>query len=225
MPLRRIWVTRAEPGAAATAARLHGLGFEPVVAPVLETRPITGAAIDLAGIDSLAFTSAAGVAAFAALTPARDRTAFAVGDATAEAARDAGFGDVRSAHGDVHALAALIADAAPRPSLVLNPTAAEPADDLPARLAERGVAARAVVVYQTHQVDPAAPPARLDGVLIHSAKGARAVARWLAGTNASALTAFVISAAAAAPVAELGFRRIAVASSPNEAALLDLLDA
>ncbi|WP_415491802.1 uroporphyrinogen-III synthase, partial [Brevundimonas diminuta] len=43
----------------------------------------------------------------------RRHPVFAVGDATAEAARAAGFADVRSAAGDIHALARLIAAEAP----------------------------------------------------------------------------------------------------------------
>ena len=54
---------------------------------------------------ALAFTSVNGVAAFAALTPRRDRPVFAVGDATAQAAHDAGFADVLSASGDLRDLA------------------------------------------------------------------------------------------------------------------------
>jgi uroporphyrinogen-III synthase len=218
----RIWVTRAQPQAEATAGRLRALGFEPVVAPVLEIRPIAEAAIDLAGVDALAFTSAAGVSAFAALTRLRTLTVFAVGDATAEAAHLAGFSEVRSARGDAHALADLIATS-PSPALVLNPSAADPAADLVALLADRGVVARAAVVYETREVSLDAAPQNLRGLLIHSPKAARVVARALAGADVSAIAAFAISPAAAAPLTGLGFHRHAVAASPNEAALLALL--
>jgi uroporphyrinogen-III synthase len=221
---RRIWVARAQPQADATAARLRAMGLEPVVAPVLEIRPIAQARIDLAGVDALAFTSAAGVSAFAILCGERGLTVFAVGDATADAARSAGFSQVRSAQGDVHALADCIAAEKRRPTLLLNPTAAEPAADLADLLARRGVAARSVAVYESVEVDLASPPAGLDGVLIHSSKAARAVARSLAGADAAAITAFAISPTAAAPLDGLGLRRITVAASPNEAALLKLLD-
>ena len=220
-PPRRIWVTRAQPQAEATAARLRALGLEPIVAPVLEIRPIVDAAVDLAGVDALAFTSAAGVSAFAALSARRDLIVFAVGDATAETARGAGFVDVRSAGGDVHALAALIAAAAP--ALVLNPTAAEPAADLPALLAAQGVAARSALVYETRETVLEAAPASLAGVLVHSAKAARAVARLLAGSRVSGITIYAISLTASAPLAGLELHRIVIAPSPNEAALLGLL--
>jgi uroporphyrinogen-III synthase len=217
----RLWVTRARPGADATAARLTAMGFTPVVAPVLEIRAKRGAAIDLKGVDALAFTSAAGVSAFASLCEARTLMVFAVGDATAEAARAAGFADVRSAAGDALALVEEIASTDPLPARVLNPSAAEPAADLAARLAERGVSARSVAVYESWEADAAPPPPDLDGVLIHSAKAGQAVARRLSGREVSAMA---VSLAAAAPLAGLGFRRIGVAAAPNEAALLELLE-
>jgi len=220
---RRVWITRAQPGAEATATRLRALGFAPVVAPVLETRPIAGVEIDLTSVDALAFTSAAGVAAFTALSPARDHAVFTVGEATAEAARAAGFADVRSAKGDVLALADLIAGAGPRPALVMNPSAAEPSADLAGLLTARGLKARSVAVYETRETDLAAPPAGLAALLIHSGRAARAVARLTAALDLSAVTACAISAAAAAPLADVGFGRIAVAAEPTEAAVLSLL--
>ena len=231
----RIWVTRAQPQAEATADRVRLLGFEPVVAPVLAARPMTGAVVDLAGVDALAFTSAAGVAAFAALAGAPDPAGapdlasalglmvFAVGDATAEAARAAGFADVTSAHGDVHALTALIAGAGRRPSLVLNPTAAEPAADLIRLLADRGVAARSVVVYETAEVELQDPPDNLWGLLVHSPRAARAVVRAVLTTDVSGMSAFAISPAAAAPLAAREFARVVAAPFPNEATLLNLI--
>jgi uroporphyrinogen-III synthase len=221
---RRVWITRAQPGAEATAARVRALGFTPVIAPVLRVAPIAGAAVDLAGVDALAFTSAAGVSAFAALSRARDIRVFTVGDATAEAARAAGFSDVRSAGRDAEALAALVAGASPRPALVLNPTAAEPAADLAMLLAARGVAARSAVVYETAEAGLADAPADLHAVLIHSAKAGRAVAR-LTAVDVSSVLVFAISAAAAAPFAGAGFGAARIAAAPTEAALLSLLKA
>jgi uroporphyrinogen-III synthase len=219
----RVWVTRARPQADATAERLREMGFEPVLAPVLDIRPIDGVRLDLAGVDALAFTSAAGVSAFAGLSPARAFSVFAVGDATAEAARAAGFSNVRSAQGDAEALAGLIAAAAPRPTLVLNPTAADPAADLAGLLAALGVAARSTAVYEARERALGASPADLDCVLIHSLKAGRVAAALLAGRDVSALAVMAISAAAAAPFAGLRLRGLAIAPFPNEAALLSLL--
>lgn len=213
----RVWVTRAQPGADATAARLRALGHDPVVEPVLRIRPLAGVRLDLEGIDALAFTSANAVTAFAALSDRRDRRVFAVGEATAAAARAAGFAAVDSADGDVRTLAAHIA-ASGFEGTVLHPGATEPAGDL----AAAGLSVRAVPVYETAATG-VPPPAEIDAVLVHSPKAARIVARLLAGTRAEPVEAFALSAACAAPLKGCGFRRLSVAPYPNETALLTLL--
>jgi uroporphyrinogen-III synthase len=220
----RVWVTRAEPGAAATAERLRARGHEPLVDPVLAVRE-TGAPIELEGVAALAFTSANGVRAFARSTLRRDLPVFAVGEATAEAARAAGFAAVEDAKGDVHALAALLT--ARRPGPVLHVGAADPAADLPALLAARGLSARSVAVYETVAVRPAAALAaldRLDVVLLHSPRAARAVADRLTPEQAGRLSFAAISAAAARPLLDLGWKRAHASLRPDEASLLALLD-
>lgn len=222
-PIRRVWITRAQPGAARTAARLTALGFEPVVAPLLAIRSLADAlktAPDFATVAALAFTSPNGVAAFAALTPAlRDRPVFAVGDATAEAARDAGFTDARSAAGDIHALAALIS-ATPLSGLILAPGAREPAGDLPALLPDRDI--QRLPVYAAEETD-AAVPADFDAVLLHSPRAARALAALLPPEAAKNRLAVCISAAARASLAAFSFAEIRTADAPDENSVLTAL--
>ena len=222
-PIRRVWITRAQPGAARSAARLTALGYEPVVAPLLRIRPLPealGAAPDFASVAALAFTSPNGVTAFAALTPElRDRPVFAVGNATAEAARDAGFTDARSAAGDIHALARLIA-ASPVQGLILAPGAREPAGDLPALLPDRQV--QRLPVYAAEETDVLGP-ADFDAVLLHSPRAARALAAILMPETAANRLAVCISAAAAAPLAALSFTEIRTAETPDETSLLTAL--
>ena len=213
--VRRVWVTRAEPGAARTAARLTALGFEPLVAPLLAIRPLAPL-IDLTGVAALAFTSVNGVTAFSALTASRDKSVFAVGDATAEAARGAGFTDVHSASGDAPALARLISEAEFRGG-VLAPGAAEPAADLAALLAGEAEV-RALAVYEAVETGVPAP-AGFDAVLVHSPRAARALAM-----HAWALDdqlAVAISAAAAEPLEDLGLREVRIAAAPTDAALIE----
>jgi uroporphyrinogen-III synthase len=221
--MTRIWVTRTAPEADATAARLAAMGFTAVVAPVLEARAIVGAAIDLAGVDALAFSSGHAIAAFAALSAERALPVFTVGAATARRAGDAGFAKVRSAGGGATALAELIAASDPKPRLVLHPAAREPSADLTALLAARGVAARAIPVYEALPTPLAAAPDGLDAILIHSARGAEQVAVLTAGRPRAEIAVFAISEAAAGPLRGLGFARVMAAAFPNEAALLDLL--
>src|SRR4051812_26476328 len=127
---QRIWITRAQPGADVTAERVRALGHDAVVAPLLAVKPLADVHIDLSGVAALAFTSANGVRAFADVSGDRSLKVFAVGAATAAAARAAGFRSVLSADGDVDALAEGIAMR--RTELrgaVLHPGAAEPAGD------------------------------------------------------------------------------------------------
>jgi len=220
----RVWITRAEPGAARTAARLRDMGFEPIVAPLLTIENLTPPVPDLAPFAALAFTSINGVSAFAALTPHRDLPVFAVGDATAQAAHDAGFTNVRSASGDLHALARLIAGAIANAG-VLVPQAETPAGDFTAALTAAGarnVSIQSLTVYRAIEM-PAAAPALFDAVLIHSPRAGKALAKRGHDALAHAVLA-CISPAAAAPLVALGLTPV-VAKSPDETSLLTILNA
>jgi uroporphyrinogen-III synthase len=221
--MTRVWVTRTAPEADATAKRLAAMGHDAVVAPVLEARAIAGVRIDLGGVDALAFSSGHAVAAFSALSAERSLPVFTVGAATAGQAQAAGFSAVQSADGGAAALAEKIAAAEPLPALVLHPGAREPAADLVALLAERGVAARAVAVYETVPTSLAVAPDAIDAILVHSARGAERVAALMADRPRDRIEVFAISQTVARPLRSLSFARVVAAPFPNEAALLDLL--
>jgi uroporphyrinogen-III synthase len=217
--LRRVWVTRARPGADRTARRLSDLGFTPLVAPLLAIRPLD-ARPDLTGAQALAFTSRNAVKAFAERLDDRALPVFAVGDATAASAREAGFHDVRSAGGDLDALAALIRAEGAGLS-ILHPCAAEPAGDLAALVGDAG-RITSLAVYEAVETDATAPDV-WDAVLIHSPRAARALAASLSADGAGGRIAVAISPAAAAPLAVLGFAEIRTAAAPTEDALLAAL--
>ena len=230
---RRIWVTRASPGAEATAARLRAMGLEPLVDPLLDVRDLSPT-LDLTGVAALAFTSVNGVAAFARLDADRMRPVFAVGDRTARAAREAGFAEVASADGDVEALAALIIGQAARlDGAVLHSSALEPAGDLLSPLMAAGLSARQVAIYETLERDPAsttlAALGQLEVVLLHSPRAARKLSQILIGRPASGLRALCLSAAVAHPLEALAragaLAAVVSAPHPNETALLKLLTA
>jgi uroporphyrinogen-III synthase len=214
-------VTRAEPGAARTAARLAALGFDPVIAPLLEIRPLLQPAPVLDGIAALAFTSINGVAAFARLSERRDRAVFTVGEATAAAARGAGFGTVRSADGALGDLAALLRSAGVK-GVVLAPGAREPAGDLAALLAGSGIEARPLAVYETVETEVGAPAA-FDAVLIHSPRAGRALAARPGEAGSPRRVVVAISAAAAEALSPRSFAEIRIAAHPDEDGVLEAL--
>jgi uroporphyrinogen-III synthase len=230
-PRRRVWITRAQPGAAATARRVTELGHAAHIDPLLEVRRLP-AALDLTGVAALAFTSANGVAAFAEASPNRSLRVFAVGAATAAAAKAVGFTGVMSTDGDVSVLAAGIAGRrAELKGQVLHPGAAEPAQDLVSLLAELGVAARAEALYETvaRKPDPATLEIldSLDAVLVQSPKAARGLELLLRRNPAPGLTALCVSPAAAKPLLKAQaagkLRAVAFAPLPLESALLNLI--
>lgn len=215
----KVWVTRAEPGASATAERLRALGHDPVVAPLLSVREREAGAPP--AFAALAFTSANAVGVFGRHPGGRDVPVFTVGDATARAARAAGYTDIRSAEGDVAALAALILSE-PIDGVILHPCAAEPAGDLVGVLLAEGRKAERLVVYETLAVPSLPETDGAEAVLIHSPRAARTLAA-LMSKDGRDLAFYALSPACAAPLAGAGFRAMAVAESPDEASLLALL--
>ncbi len=227
-PPLTVWITRAEPGAGATAERVLALGHVPIVAPLLRIEALADVQVDLTGVAALAFTSANGVRAFAEACPRRDLRVFSVGAGTTAAAKAAGFRAILSAEGDVNALAGRIA--ARKSELrgaVLHAGAAEPAGDLVGALVAEGLEARGLALYDSVVTSPPedllARLETLDVVLLHSPRAARALARLLRGRDLPKLRLLCLSAAVAKPVARTKVREVVRAPFPIEAALLNLI--
>ncbi len=231
MPRRRqkIWITRAQPAADVTAERVRALGHDALVAPLLAVRALDDVQVDLAGVAALAFTSANGVRAFAERCGERSLRVFAVGAATAQAARAVGFRLVLSADGDVEALAEGIGQR--RSELrgaVLHPGAAEPAGDLTGALEKHGIEARRLILYETGplKLEPEAAEmlVRADAALLHSPSAARVLAGVLKLHPAPKLRVLGLSKAVMRPLARTKLAGKAFPAFPLEAALLNLID-
>lgn len=226
-----LWlITRAQPGAEATAARLAAMGVAAIATPVLVIEPIVGADLMVAEACALAFTSAAGVAAYAGAHADRDRPVFVVGAATARAAHAAGFSDVTSADGNVVDLSkAIIAARADR---VLHISGEDQAGDLVGTLRAAGLRAWRRIGYRAAPAPALAPEAltaietgRAEGVLFHSARGASVFASLTPTAlhdRLKTLAAACLSPAVAAAASALPFGNIRVAAHPDEDAILAL---
>ena len=87
----RILVTRPQPGAAQTAAALCARGHEPIVAPLLQIEilaEVDPKAADWAAILLTSANALPGIVKSAGRSAWRGMPVFAVGDRTAQAARD-----------------------------------------------------------------------------------------------------------------------------------------
>jgi uroporphyrinogen-III synthase len=217
----RVAVTRAEPEASRTAERIRARGAEAIVAPLLTIVPC-GYDTNTEGAQALIFTSSNGVRAFPDARGARDRIVLAVGDATAEAARAAGFTDVRSADGDVGALAALAkATLDPTKGKLIHIAGDHVAGDLGGVLRAAGFSVERRLAYASVAAIalPEAFRQPLDIVLFHSVRAAETFTA-LGAPNAARLVTGCLSAAVADAAGKTSWKRIVTAPRPREDDLL-----
>ena len=233
----RVLVTRPEADAASIAAELAARGDTAVIEPLLAILAKPDAAVELAGVQAFALTSANGARVLAQRTARRDLPVFAVGDATAAAARAAGFAAVESAGGDVVALAGLIASRLdPAVGAIFHAAARQVAGDLKGRLEAAGFTVRRVVLYEavpsaafSGATAAALREGRIDAALFFSPRTGRTFVRLLAESRLTAtcdrMTAVCLSAAVAEEVKRLPWHALHIAAQPTQAALLDSLTA
>ena len=228
----RILLTRPDVDAQPLRGRLEAGGHQVLVAPMLTVAPVGPARIDTTGVQALLATSANGVRAAADRLDRRDLTLFAVGAATARAARAAGFTDVVSADGDGAALVACVAaaldpSAGPLVHLSGQAVAGDPAGDL----AARGFAVRREVVYEATAATALPGEAiatlqagRIDLALFYSPRTAAVFVSLLRAAGladaCAAMVAGCLSPAVADALADLPLARRVIAPRPDEAALL-----
>jgi len=228
--------TRPHDDGAPLTALLEARGHSVTAAPLLNIEYRTPDDLDLDGVVGLLATSANGLRAFAQASTRRDLAVYAVGDATARAAAEAGFDDVRSASGDVDALAALvIANLEPEGGTLLHAAGTRLAGDLGVRLEQAGFIVRRAVLYSADKAAELPKAARdglpsgdIDSVVLFSPRTARQFATLVADAglemNLGAADVFCLSPAVAEQAEVLNWRKIHIAEMPTQEALLKLID-
>lgn len=226
---RPVLVTRAEPGATQTCQRLTALGYHAVNAATAHIAPTPGTP-DWAGVRAIIVTSPNGAARLGALGAPADLTVFAVGPASADAARAAGHETVLTGSGDAAGLLELILSA-PDPGRLLHVRGRDQAFDLVDALRTVGRDAHSHVAYEARAVDRL-PAAALEAlgpgavVLVHSLLGAERFAVLAAAAGRLSLLArariLAISEAACAPLRHTG-AGATIAGRPDEAGMIEVL--
>jgi uroporphyrinogen-III synthase len=210
--MRRLLVLRPQPGAAATVERARERGLPAIALPLFEIEPIAWQAPDPSAFDGLLLTSANAVrSAGDQLQGLRGLPVYAVGEATAEAARTSGFDIAAAGEAGVDRLLGSLAE-----SLRLLHLCGEDRRD--AADAPQSIAV--VPVYRAKAI--AAPGLSVaDGevVLLHSPRAARRLAELV--TDRTGISIAAISAAAA-EAAGSGWAAVEVAAQPSDDALLAL---
>lgn len=211
--MRPLLILRPEPGASATARRARHLGLCPVIAPLFTVQALPWTPPDASTFDGLLFTSAnAARHAGAELARYRHLPAYAVGDATAAAARDAGFADVATGTQDAGQLLAGV-----DPTSRILHLCGEHRHVLEARVHQLPVyTAQAVGALN----DPARKAVATGAVaLLHSPRAASLLTALVGSAYRHAVDIVAISTNAAG-AAGLGWRSIAAAPDPTDAAML-----
>jgi len=231
----RALITRPAEDAKSLQAELRRRGIAVVHEPMLTIARMTDVAIDMSGVQGLLFTSSNGVRAFARLSDQRDLPAFAVGDATARACRDAGFSNVHSASGDVDALANyVIRHCRPLEGRLVQIAGTVSAGDLAGALRAAGFIIDRIPIYEAQTAKALSPgtvtalkSGRIDAVLFFSPRTAStfvSLAR-IAGLDDACrnINAYCLSPAVAKRAGALPWKRVTIAAEPTQTALLETL--
>jgi uroporphyrinogen-III synthase len=206
----RVLVLRPEPGASETVRKARERGLDAVAVPLFEIEPIGWKAPDPGHFDGLLLTSANAVRhAGAGLQALRSLPVYAVGGATADMAREAGFTIVQTGAGGVDQLLG-----SANPDLRLLHLCGEDRKKV-----EAPRAITPLTVYRSKAIET--PDLPLSGcvTLIHSPRAGRRFAELVSDRASIAIAA--ISPAAADAVGA-GWRSVEAAEQPNDEALLAL---
>ena len=224
-----VLVTRPEPGASETAQRLLKLNYRPVVTPLLCVRRLEPELPK--DLDAILVTSGNALPSLPASL--HSTPLLAVGNATANRAREAGFAEVRSADGDALALAGLALQACRPGAALLLATASQQGASLEAALRGAGFVVHRRAVYAARALEfmpAAAVQALQDNILVAalflSAETARAFANLLPTQLWPALAeveALAIGQPAADALRFLPWRRVRVSAKPTQDSILAML--
>ena len=220
----RLLVTRPEPGASTTTAKLAAMGHEVVSLPCLTIKPLTL---------ELPLTPAALIITSGQAIPALPATlhnvpVFCVGDATAAKLRMAGFTRVESAQGDAIALTKLVISRNVRGLHVLA-VGTRHGLKLATDLHKAGINVLRRRVYSVRrlpqlpaEVSLALAENYFDGALFYSAETARAFTR-LKPPGTARMRAYVLSQNVEKGLQDAPWLAIHSAKAPTEADLMALL--
>ena len=224
-------VTRPEPDASETAARLGALGIEGMPCPLLAHQTLPASLPEATGFAAIAVTSTNALRALrerGMLERYLNLPLYAVGGRTAAAAKALGFKTVTHAEGGFAALAHT-----PLKGPIVYPAARELAGDLAKSLAPFG---RMVITAEVYAMNPveALPLTAAGGfaansigaVLLYSKRTAETFVR-LADAHVDRLERrqlgmLCLSEAVAEPLFNAHFVRVSLAEAPSEQAMMGL---
>jgi uroporphyrinogen-III synthase len=234
--IRSVLVTRPHPVADDFADKLKRDGMAAYVAPLMQYADLSADLSAATTADAIIFTSAQGANVFARNSTFRDAPVFAVGEATAQAARRNGFTRVYTAAGDGRDLAALIISR--KTSLALSTlfhaSGEDIAEDLGKLLEPEGMTVIRVAAYRAEIIDSfsdgiidALTSGRITSVTLFSSRTAEAFARIMDHERLTPaigkLEIVCLSQRIAEEIRRHKFKSIRVARTPHVQSMLEIL--
>ena len=207
--MSQVVILRPEPGGQATLARAAAAGIDAVTIPLFTVASVEWVAPAASAFDALLLTSANAVrhggAQYAGL---RHLPTYCVGEATAVAAREAGFAVAATGAGDAEALVALV----PQGLRLLH---------LAGRDHRAMAGVTSIAVYASAEIDPPPSLQALNGgvAMVHSPRAGARLAELVEQRGDIGIAA--ISAGAAAACGS-GWREVKAIDAPDDIALLAL---
>jgi uroporphyrinogen-III synthase len=235
-PAPVVLVTRPLAQAQRIAATLRSLGYAPLVTPLMRILP-THTARPIAPFDALVVASTHSSAALVGEFALKALPAFAVGERSGDALREAGFTDVQSGGNDRHVLARLVAAQIAAPSRILAVLGEDHHGDWLDDLTASGRAVTCWITYRAVAVPNLSPEAgsalvkgQIGAVLHYSARQAELFVAALDNRGAldrarteEGIVHVVLSDAVAKPLRGAGIGPVMVAATPDETGLLAAL--
>ncbi len=234
----RVLITRPVVAAQALAHALEARGHQVWIEPLLTIEPLA-APLQLAGVQAIALTSAHALPALERLwadLQAAGVPVFAVGAATAAAARRAGATRVETAAGDAPSLARrIVTSCHPGDGAILHLCGTAVRPGLAEPLVEAGFRLVRQPVYSARAARALSPPTRaalregIEAVLLFSPRTAGTFSALVRhhglDHDLGKTDACCLSAAVADGCRTLGWRRVRIAARPEQSALVELLEA
>lgn len=231
--IMKMLVTRPEPDAQATLARLEALGIEAIAAPLMVRETLDASLPPPDGFTAMVLTSANAVRALidrGVVAQYQHLPVFAVGDRTAREATQAGFERVSSAAGAFQDLVNAMTIAQLR-GPIFYPAGKHQSADLAKAVAPLGIMVATAKVYAMVAAEALPEPVldalgtQISAVLAYSRRSAEIFARLAADLprdRRSKLAMLCLSEAVAEPLLEARFNRISLADWPDEDAMMSL---
>ena len=227
-------VTRPEPDARSTLARLQALDIDARMAPLMVRQTLEVSLPPPDGFAAMVVTSANAVRSLAdrgMVETYRHLPVFAVGDRTALEAQDAGFLRVSSAAGALQDLINAMAISGMR-GPVFYPTGKHQSADLAKSLAPLGIMVATAKLYDMVALEALSTDVlagladgSIGAVLAYSRRTAEIFAKLAASldqSQRSRIAMLCLSEAVAEPLLEAHFNRISLADRPDEDAMMTL---